>query len=55
MILLEKITSGSVKITIDLAGLTPGTYQLPPVITIDDENIRLDSVTPASVEVRITQ
>ena len=55
MILLEKITSGSVKITIDLAGLTPGIYQLPPVITIDDENIRLDSVTPASVEVRITQ
>ncbi|MGB4595674.1 MAG: CdaR family protein [Anaerolineaceae bacterium] len=55
MILLEKISSGSVKITIDLAGMTPGTYQLPPVVTIDDVNIRLDSVTPASVEVRITQ
>jgi len=55
MILLDRITSGSVKITIDLAGITPGTYQLPPVVTIDDETIRVDSVTPASVEVRITQ
>lgn len=55
MILLEKITSGSIKITIDLAGMTPGNYQLPPVVTIDDTNIRVDSVTPASVEVRITQ
>lgn len=54
MLLLERISSGSIKITVDLAGMTPGVYQLPPIVTIDDEDIRLDSVTPASVEVRIT-
>lgn len=54
MILLERISSGSVKVTIDLAGLTTGTYMRQPVVTIDDPNVRVDSITPASVEVRLT-
>jgi len=51
--LLEQLTSAAVQVTINLNEMEPGTYQITPTVTKDSEEIRIDSVLPATIEVVI--
>lgn len=49
--LLDKIQSGDVRIIIDLAGVTSGTYQLAPRVELAIAELRVESILPGSIEV----
>ena len=55
MNLLENIGTTSVHVTLDLTGLTEGTYQLSPKVELDRPELRLDSTLPGLIEVVITR
>lgn len=55
MNLLENIGTASVHVTLDLTGLTEGTYQLSPNVELDRPELRLDSTLPGLIEVVITR
>ena len=55
MNLLENIGTASVRVTLDLTGLTEGTYQLAPNVELDRPELRLDSTLPGLIEVVITR
>lgn len=55
MNLLENIGTTSVHVTLDLSGLTEGTYQLAPKVELDRPELRLDSTLPGLIEVVITR
>lgn len=55
MNLLENIGTTSVFVTLDLTGLTEGTYQLSPKVELDRPELRLDSTLPGLIEVVITR
>ena len=55
MNLLENIGTASVFVTLDLTGLTEGTYQLSPKVELDRPELRLDSTLPGLIEVVITR
>jgi len=55
MNLLENIGTTSVFVTLDLTGLTEGTYQLSPRVELDRPELRLDSTLPGLIEVVITR
>ena len=55
MNLLESIGTASVHVTLDLTGLTEGTYQLAPKVELDRPELRLDSTLPGLIEVVITK
>jgi len=52
--LLDTLTRQSVRATVDLTGLTPGTYQLTPKVEILIANIVVESILPNTIEVVIT-
>jgi YbbR domain-containing protein len=51
--LLEQLSGASVQVTIDLSEMEPGTYQITPSVVVDSEEIRNESVLPATIEVVI--
>jgi YbbR domain-containing protein len=51
--LLDQLTQADLRVTLDLSGLTRGTYQLIPTIELRIAEIRVESILPGSVEVRI--
>jgi YbbR domain-containing protein len=54
--ILDRINNGNVKVTLDLADKTEGTYQLVPTVTLDPADaLRLGPVPPTTIEVRITR
>lgn len=55
MNLLENIGTASVRVTLDLTGLTEGTYQLSPTVELERPELRLDSTLPGLIEVVITK
>lgn len=55
MNLLENIGTNSVFVTLDLTGLTEGTYQLSPKVELDRPELRVDSTLPGLIEVVITR
>lgn len=55
MNLLENIGTSSVQVTLDLSGLTEGTYQLVPKVELNRPELRLDSTLPGLIEVIITR
>jgi YbbR domain-containing protein len=55
MNLLENIGTASVHVTLDLTGLTEGTYQLAPKVELDRPELRLDSTLPGLIEIVITR
>lgn len=55
MNLLENIGTSSVFVTLDLTGLTEGTYQLSPEVELDRPELQLDSTLPGLIEVVITR
>jgi YbbR domain-containing protein len=51
--LLDKLTPGDVKFVVDLTGLTSGTHQATPQPQILIQDIRVQSLNPATIEVMI--
>lgn len=52
--LLDTLTRQSIRATVDLTGLTPGTYQMTPKVEILIANIVVESILPNTVEVVIS-
>lgn len=51
---LNSLEISDVNVQVDLTGLTPGTYQLTPKVSIVQQNVRVESILPGTVEVIIT-
>ena len=51
MNLLEILSSDDISVVLDLEGRSPGTYQLSLEITLNDPDLRLDSILPGTIEV----
>ncbi len=51
VLVLDKLTPQEIHVTIDLANVVPGTYQMAPKVTIDLPELRVESILPGSVEV----
>lgn len=49
--LLDNLTANDVQVTLDLTGVTEGTYQNAPRVTLPIEELRVESVLPGSIEV----
>jgi YbbR domain-containing protein len=52
--LLETLTRQSVRVTVDLTGLSAGTYQLSPNIEVLIANVVVESILPNTVEVTLS-
>lgn len=53
--LLDTLTRQSVRATVDLTGLSTGTYQITPKVEILISNIIVESILPNTIEVVITE
>ncbi len=51
--LLDKLTAGDVKIVVDLTGLAVGTHQVSPIAQILLNDIHIQAINPATIEVVI--
>ncbi len=51
---LDALTSSNVTVSVDAAGLQPGTYQLTPQVKVSVENVQVESILPGTVEVVVT-
>jgi YbbR domain-containing protein len=51
---LNSLTPSNVNVQLDLTGLTAGTYQLTPVVTVSKQGIAVESILPGTVEVIIS-
>ncbi len=51
---LDSLAFSDVHVQVDLTGLTPGTYQLTPKVSIVQQNVTVESILPQTVEVIIT-
>ena len=52
--LLETLTRQSVRVTVDLTGLTEGKYQLSPNVEVLVANVAVESILPNTIEVTLT-
>jgi len=52
--LLDTLTRQSVRVTVDLTGLTAGTYQLSPNVEVLVANVVVESILPNTIEVVLT-
>ncbi|NUQ84911.1 MAG: hypothetical protein HUU11_09375 [Anaerolineales bacterium] len=48
---LDALTPQDVIVTVDVAGLGPGTHQLTPVVDVLVENVEVESILPGTIEV----
>lgn len=53
--LLEQLNAANIKVTVDLQGKTAGTYQLTPLVDLGHEDLDLDSILPATIEVVLSR
>ncbi len=51
--LLDQLSPAAVQVMLNLTGMVPGTYQIIPIVTVDSQEIRIESVLPATIEVVI--
>lgn len=52
--LLDKLSTGDIKIVVDLTGLNAGTHQLTPQPQMIINDVQMQSINPATIEVTIT-
>ncbi len=52
---LDALAFSDVHVIVDLTGLTPGTYQLTPTVTLLQQNLVVESILPGTVEVVISK
>jgi len=53
--ILDTLTADKIKVSVDVTGQGPGTYQLVPRVEMSSTELKLESVLPGSIEVIITQ
>ena len=53
--LLDTLTQDKIRVSVDLTGQGPGTFQLVPRVEMPSTELKLESVLPGSIEVNITQ
>ena len=53
--LLEQLNVANIRVTVDLQGKTAGTYQLTPSVDLGYEDLELDSILPATIEVVLSR
>jgi len=53
MPLLNNLTVGAIRVSVDLSGLEPGVHQVTPVVDLLPSQVRVASILPESVEVNI--
>jgi len=53
--LLDTLTQDKIRVSVDLTGQGPGTFQLVPRVEMPSTDLKLESVLPGSIEVNITQ
>ncbi|HSO27900.1 MAG TPA: CdaR family protein [Anaerolineales bacterium] len=53
--MLDTLTSASFRAVVDLTGLSPGAYQLAPVVDLVPEAVIIESILPQTVEVVISE
>jgi YbbR domain-containing protein len=51
---LDRLKQEDVRVILDVTGLEPGTYSLTPEVSLLPEQLRAESVLPATIEVVIT-
>lgn len=51
---LEALQFSKIVISIDVTGLSIGTYQITPQVTLEENTIQVQSINPATVEVLLT-
>lgn len=51
---LDALTPQDVIVTVDVAGLGPGTHQLTPVVDVLVENVEVESILPGTIEVVVS-
>lgn len=51
MNLLDELSANNLRVTLDLSGRSPGTFQLSPDVLLNDDELRLDSMLPGTIEV----
>jgi hypothetical protein len=51
---LDSLTMRDANVVINLAGATPGTVQRVPVVEMNIEGLRVQTILPASIEVTIS-
>jgi YbbR domain-containing protein len=51
---LDSLAISDIHVQVDLTGLTPGTYQLTPNVSIAGQKLTVESILPGTVEVIIT-
>jgi len=53
--LLEKLNAADIKVTVDMRDKTAGTYQLIPTVELGAEELKLDAILPATIEVILSR
>lgn len=51
---LDQITGSDIQVTIDLTGVGPGSYQKVPVVTINKNDVQVQSIVPGTLGVIVT-
>jgi YbbR domain-containing protein len=51
---LDALASQNITVSVDAAGLQPGTYQLTPEVKVSVDNVLVESILPGTVEVVIS-
>jgi len=51
---LDTLTRQSVRVTVDLTGLTAGTYQLTPIVEVLVSDVAIESILPNAIEITLT-
>jgi YbbR domain-containing protein len=51
---LDTLTRQDVRVTVDLTGLPPGTYQIAPKVEVLIDEVLIESILPTAIEVVIT-
>jgi YbbR domain-containing protein len=52
--LINSLTSGGIRVSVDLTGMKPGTYQVIPVVDLLPNQLKVASILPENVEVTIS-
>ncbi len=51
--LINSLTSSSIRVSVDLTGMKPGTYQVVPVVDLLPNQLKVASIMPENVEVTV--
>jgi YbbR domain-containing protein len=54
LVTINTLSVADLQVLIDLTGMQPGRYTIQPVTTLNNPNLRIQSITPSTFEVTIT-